>query len=367
MPASDRPEASVESGLSRTRARIRDKMAQLSRVRHRARNRLLGISEGSEAASAAEGSEPCNAAEGAERGASLESALRTSLGEAGAQLVTRARSNTAGPPAALSHREREMDVDKALPDPPAAPESAASAQAPQEKDAAHPPRKAAGAADRKERLRARLQNASRRLAESQAAGGPPPEQKRQLAERPRGGVGSKSPPATDAAQPHSAAAAAGGTASGGGSRRSSAKEKQSARRVVRDSQGNSTPPIRVLLVEDNLVNRSVMERFLTHMNVHYDVASNGEEAIRKWTAAADESRTPGGERTAAHGPYHIVFMDIQMPLMDGITATKHIRRLERQKHIGLWVPTGSVASMHAGHLSPKPQPQPQQGTRVPMP
>ncbi|KAJ2757219.1 hypothetical protein IWQ56_006276, partial [Coemansia nantahalensis] len=89
VPASDQPEASAESGLSRTRARIRDKMAQLSRVRHRARNRLLGISEGSEAASAAEGSEPCNAAEGAERGASLESALRTSLGEAGTQLTTR--------------------------------------------------------------------------------------------------------------------------------------------------------------------------------------------------------------------------------------------------------------------------------------
>ncbi|PIA13659.1 CheY-like protein [Coemansia reversa NRRL 1564] len=80
---------------------------------------------------------------------------------------------------------------------------------------------------------------------------------------------------------------------------------------------DSTPPIRVLLVEDNLINRSIMERFLRHMNVRYDVASNGEEAIRIVAPAA-----------VGRGPYHIVFMDIQMPIMDGIAATKHIRRLE---------------------------------------
>ncbi|KAI8321877.1 CheY-like protein, partial [Martensiomyces pterosporus] len=93
------------------------------------------------------------------------------------------------------------------------------------------------------------------------------------------------------------------------------------------------PPIRVLLVEDNLINRSIMERFLRHMNVSYDVASNGEEAINMWTAAAEEVRSGRDVAVPGRGPYHIVFMDIQMPIMDGITATKHIRRLERHKRI----------------------------------
>ncbi|KAJ1998189.1 response regulator, partial [Coemansia thaxteri] len=106
------------------------------------------------------------------------------------------------------------------------------------------------------------------------------------------------------------------------------------------------PPIRVLIVEDNLINRNIMMRFLRHMNVLFDVATNGEEAINMWTKAAEETRVNDkGAAVVGRGPYHIVFMDIQMPIMDGITATKLIRRLEREKRIGVWVSTGSVASM----------------------
>ncbi|KAJ2538701.1 response regulator, partial [Coemansia sp. RSA 1878] len=119
-----------------------------------------------------------------------------------------------------------------------------------------------------------------------------------------------------------------------------------------DRLSSSTPPIRVLLVEDNLINRSIMERFLKHMHVYFDVASNGEEAINMWAAASAEGRGADGAG-ATRGPYHIVFMDIEMPVMDGITATKHMRRLERERRIGLWEPTGSVASMHTGR-SPGP-------------
>ncbi|KAJ2716349.1 hypothetical protein H4R19_000701 [Coemansia spiralis] len=328
-----RTDAALERGLSKTRTRIRDKMAQFNRARHRARNRLLGINDSPDL------QEPGTAAAvDSQRGPSLDSVRKLLL--LGDTAVTEPEPAEAPP-------TPEGPAPKAPDD---------EIRQPQPLD------KAAVAQDRKAKLRARLQNANRRLAESQKAGGSAAQQQQKNQQQPmsrRGSIDGKSTPVADSTQPKEAAAAA--VAAGRAEeQRKSTKSKQAGRRAVRDSQGNSTPPIRVLLVEDNLVNRSVMERFLTHMNVHYDVASNGEEAIRMWAAASEEARTQGIERaTAANGPYHIVFMDLQMPLMDGITATKHIRRLERQKHIGLWVPTGSVASMHAWR-TPVQQQQQQQ-------
>ncbi|KAJ2788609.1 Two-component response regulator SSK1p, partial [Coemansia guatemalensis] len=214
------------------------------------------------------------------------------------------------------------------------------------------------ASDRKARLRARLQDAGRRLAESQqqqrnkdrAA-----EASKTDADNADTGASTESMRSLSPVQPQ--------TGTGSGSEDAGSRKRQSrtqaeslaAPEPALGGMSDSTPPIRVLLVEDNLINRSIMERFLRHMNVHYDVASNGEEAIRMWTAAAEELGTPGGTSSVApaavgRGPYHIVFMDIQMPIMDGIAATKQIRQLERQRHIGLWVPNGSMASMGAERI-----------------
>jgi signal transduction histidine kinase/DNA-binding response OmpR family regulator/HPt (histidine-containing phosphotransfer) domain-containing protein len=66
---------------------------------------------------------------------------------------------------------------------------------------------------------------------------------------------------------------------------------------------------RVLLVDDSQLNREVAIEFLNEAGISIDVAANGREAVEKVLA----------------GDYQLVLMDIQMPVIDGITATKLIR------------------------------------------
>lgn len=66
----------------------------------------------------------------------------------------------------------------------------------------------------------------------------------------------------------------------------------------------------ILLVEDNKINQIVATNFLQKLGLNVDLAENGQEAIKKI-----------GEK-----PYKVVLMDVQMPVMDGIEATKILRQ-----------------------------------------
>jgi CheY-like chemotaxis protein len=72
--------------------------------------------------------------------------------------------------------------------------------------------------------------------------------------------------------------------------------------------------VRVLLAEDNVVNQKVATMMLRSMGFFVTVASDGEKAVSEFHAAA-----ANGE------PFDVVLMDLQMPVMDGLTATRKIR------------------------------------------
>jgi len=67
--------------------------------------------------------------------------------------------------------------------------------------------------------------------------------------------------------------------------------------------------LRVLLVEDDPISQRVMANLLKKIGIHADVVGNGHEAI-----SVLQSRS-----------YDVIFMDVQMPQMDGLQATKVIR------------------------------------------
>jgi PAS domain S-box-containing protein len=75
---------------------------------------------------------------------------------------------------------------------------------------------------------------------------------------------------------------------------------------------------KVLLVEDNKTNQLLLSLLLKERNINYDIADNGQEALNKINT---------------NNEYDIIFMDINMPILDGISATKILREQNYTKPI----------------------------------
>ncbi len=85
-----------------------------------------------------------------------------------------------------------------------------------------------------------------------------------------------------------------------------------------DHTGGDQPTIRVLLADDHPVNRKVVEMILSQANIDLTSVENGAEAVQ---ACRD-------------GDYDVVLMDMQMPVMDGLSATREIRLHEAAMGLG---------------------------------
>ncbi len=87
------------------------------------------------------------------------------------------------------------------------------------------------------------------------------------------------------------------------------------------TEANAQPPassgraLRILLVEDSSDNQLLIQSYLKQSPHRLDIADNGKIAVEKFQ----------------HGHYDLILMDMQMPVMDGLTATRTIRQWERQE------------------------------------
>ncbi|KAI1299687.1 hypothetical protein F5Y03DRAFT_365272 [Xylaria venustula] len=99
---------------------------------------------------------------------------------------------------------------------------------------------------------------------------------------------------------------------------------------------SAVPPINILIVEDNVINLRLLEAFVKRLKVRWQTAVNGKEAVDKWRA----------------GGFHLVLMDIQLPIMSGLEATREIRRIEKVNSIGVF---SSSASSPPDDVLPEPK------------
>ncbi len=84
--------------------------------------------------------------------------------------------------------------------------------------------------------------------------------------------------------------------------------------VVTQIKPSGIPKLRILLAEDGLANQKLAVGLLEKWGHHVTVATNGIATIQAWQ----------------NGEFELILMDVQMPDMDGISATKIIRQQERE-------------------------------------
>lgn len=96
---------------------------------------------------------------------------------------------------------------------------------------------------------------------------------------------------------------------------------------LREDHQQLDPALEILYAEDNPVNQKLLSMMLKNMGYEVDLAQNGKEAVKM----------------ARRKNYHIIFMDVQMPEMDGIEATRQI--IDEEQHRPIIIAVTANADM----------------------
>ena len=102
------------------------------------------------------------------------------------------------------------------------------------------------------------------------------------------------------------------------------QKQEKTENPVLPAAGSDFGDRRILLVEDNELNREIAVELLKQYGFRIDTAENGAEAVEK-------------VKHAAPGDYDLVLMDVQMPVMNGYEATKQIRALDDPALAGITI------------------------------
>ncbi len=82
-----------------------------------------------------------------------------------------------------------------------------------------------------------------------------------------------------------------------------------------ETAGAALAQLRILAAEDNATNRIVLKTILNAIGLDPEIVDNGREAVDAWRA----------------GQFDLILMDVQMPVLDGVSATGEIRRVEARE------------------------------------
>lgn len=111
-----------------------------------------------------------------------------------------------------------------------------------------------------------------------------------------------------------------------------------------ESAGIEPLPLRILVVEDNLVNQKVLCKQLRNHNFGVKAANHGRDAL--------DVMIDSKKRGISWSPFDVILCDIEMPVMDGIEFTREIRRLEAKGELVGHIPIlGVTANVRSKQVS----------------